>query len=158
MKDFLKIKNVLSASALIGLTSALMTFSGQSAAQEKRDLTKYPCFSYTKACGKMPPPPIQKVEWSGSVGDVDKGRDLAFTSAKGNCLACHEINGGTQGGTIGPSLVDYGKKSLPIGYTYQRIWDIRVYNKDAHMPIFGTNEILTDEEIRHIMAFLYSLR
>ncbi len=143
---------VLTAFTCLALSSANVS------AQEKRDLTKYPCLSYTEACGKMPPPPIEKVEWSGKMGDVALGQTLAFTSSKGNCLACHTINGGSQGGTIGPSLLDYGSRGLPKVYTYQRIHDTRLYNPDAHMPIFGVTGVLNDEEIRHIMAFLYSLK
>lgn len=142
--------------ALLGLSVSL--FSATSVqAQEKRDLTKFPCLSYTEACGKMQPPPIEKVEWSGEMGDVALGKTLAFTSSKGNCLACHTINDGPQGGSIGPSLIDYGARGLPKVYTYQRIHDTRLYNPDAHMPIFGVNKILNDEEIRHVMAFLHSL-
>lgn len=142
---------------LLSLTCTVLSTSNASA-QEKRDLTKYPCFSYTEACGKMPPPPIEKVEWSGKMGDVALGKTLAFTSSKGNCLACHAINGGSQGGSIGPSLMDYGSRGLPEVYTYQRIHDTRLYNPDAHMPIFGVTGLLNDEEIRHIMAFLHSLK
>jgi sulfur-oxidizing protein SoxX len=121
----------------------------------KRDLNIYPCHSYTEPCGKLPPPAVKKVEWTGEVGDPDSGQGLAFATPLGNCLACHEMKGGTQGGTIGPSLVDYAKRALPLSYTYQRIFDTREFNPDAHMPLFGTNNILTDQQIRDIMAFLY---
>jgi len=140
---------------LVSLTFSML--SSPSVFAKERDLTKYPCISYTEACGEMAPPAIKKVEFTGKMGDPALGKTLAFTTSKGNCLACHAINGGSQAGTIGPSLMDYGSRGLPKTYTYQRIYDTRLYNPDAHMPIFGTNGILTDEEIRNIMAFLYSL-
>jgi sulfur-oxidizing protein SoxX len=121
-----------------------------------RDLTIYPCHSYSESCGKLPPPPVKEVKWGGELGDPEKGREIAFATPLGNCLACHEMVGGTQPGEIGPSLVGYGKRGMPLAYTYQRIYDTRLYNPNAHMPIFGTNNILTDQQIRDVMAFLYS--
>lgn len=157
----LSFKNILNSKTLSVVLLALswsLLSSPVTQAKDKRDLTKYPCLSYTEACGKMPPPPIEKVEWTGKMGDATLGKTLAFTSSKGNCLACHAINGGSQGGNIGPSLMDYGSRGLPEVYTYQRIHDTRLYNPDAHMPIFGVTGVLNDEEIRHIMAFLHSLK
>jgi len=121
------------------------------------DLTIYPCHSYTEPCGKLPPPPVTAVKWSGDLGDPERGKAIAFSTQLGNCLACHEINGGDQGGTVGPSLVNFGSRCLSYDYTYQRIYDTRIYNPDAHMPLYGTNGALTDTEIRDVMAFLYSL-
>lgn len=129
--------------------------SGFAADPPARDLTLYPCHSYTERCGKVPMLPPQEVKWSGAVGDAERGRAIAFELLKGNCLACHAMEGGTQPGTIGPSLVGYAKRNLPLSYTYQRIYDIRVFNPNAHMPPFGTNKVLTDQEIRDIMAFLH---
>lgn len=120
-----------------------------------RDLTVYPCHSYTERCGKVPMAPPQQVKWTGELGNPDRGREIAFELLKGNCLACHAIEGGTQPGTIGPSLVGYAKRNLPLSYTYQRIYDIRVFNPNAHMPPFGTHKVLTDQEIRDVMAFLH---
>ena len=37
--------------------------------------------------------------------DLEKGKQLAFDGKKGNCLACHQIEGGTLAGNIGPPLV-----------------------------------------------------
>lgn len=151
----------VSGVALITLSIiSLLFFSGTTAFSAdggERDLSVFPCHSYSEDCGKLPPPPIEQVEWSGELGDVEDGREIAFSTPLGNCLACHKINGGDQGGTIGPSLVDYAKRDLPYEYTYQRIYDTRVYNPDAHMPPFGPNDILTDQQIRDVMAFLYSL-
>lgn len=131
--------------------------NAQAANAPARDLTKYPCHSYTAACGKMLPRAVSTVTWKGELGDPVRGKTIAFSTPLGNCLACHEINGGDQGGTVGPSLVDFAARRLPYGYTYQRIYDTRLYNPDAHMPLYGTNGVLNDAEIRDVMAFLYSL-
>ncbi|MCK4676092.1 MAG: c-type cytochrome, partial [Gammaproteobacteria bacterium] len=37
--------------------------------------------------------------------DIAKGKKLAFDRKKGNCLACHQIEGGTLAGNIGPPLI-----------------------------------------------------
>jgi sulfur-oxidizing protein SoxX len=39
-----------------------------------------------------------------------EGQKLAFDRAKGNCLSCHEIEGGELPGTIGPPLRDIKRK------------------------------------------------
>lgn len=153
---YLQIKAALSA-LMLGVASFGMG-TAQATDAPARDLTKYPCHSYTDPCGKLPPPPVSTVKWEGSLGDPERGKIIAFSTPLGNCLACHEINGGDQGGNIGPSLVDFGARGLPYSYTYQRIYDTRLYNPDAHMPLYGTNGALTDAEIRDVMAFLYSLK
>lgn len=148
------IKTVILAMFVLGSTAHIENSFATDA--PVRDLTKFPCYSYTEPCGKILPRDIKKVEWEGELGDIERGKTLSFSVMHGNCLACHEINGGEQPGTIGPSLLDYGSRGLPYEYTYQRIFDTRLYNPIAHMPLFGTNEVLTDQEIRDIMAFLYS--
>lgn len=150
----------IKSSVFVLIIGAAFLFTGAAKAEEKpaRDLTKYPCHSYTEPCGQLPPPPVKVVEWEGELGNPERGRTIAFSTPLGNCLACHEINGGDQPGSIGPSLMNFGDRGLPYSYTYQRIYDTRLYNPDAHMPLYGTNGVLTDEEIRDVMAFLYSLK
>ena len=36
---------------------------------------------------------------------IDQGREVAFDRKKGNCLACHQMEGGDLPGNIGPPLV-----------------------------------------------------
>ena len=36
---------------------------------------------------------------------IEKGKKVAFDRKKGNCLACHQIEGGSLAGNIGPPLV-----------------------------------------------------
>lgn len=118
-------------------------------------LTMFPCHDESLPCGKMAPPPIEKVTFTGPLqGDPKKGEAIAINIRYGNCIACHNLPNGHTGGTIGPSLSDYGKRGVPHDMTYQRIWDVRAFNPNAFMPIYGPNAVLTDQEIRDVMAFL----
>ena len=52
------------------------------------------------------------------------------------------------------TLADYGKRGVPPAVTYQRIWDVRAFNPNAFMPLYGPNAVLTEQEIKDVMAFL----
>lgn len=89
--------------------------------------------------------------------NIAKGKDLAFDRTKGNCLACHTIEGGELAGTIGPPLLVM-KLRFPERETMRaKIWDATVSNPQSVMPPFGKHRILSDDEIEHIVNFLYSL-
>lgn len=118
-------------------------------------LTMFPCHDESLPCGNMPPPPIEKVNFTGPLkGDAKKGEAIAINIRYGNCIACHNLPNGHQGGTIGPTLADYGKRNLPLEYTFQRIWDVRAINPDAFMPLYGPGAVLTESEIQDVIAFL----
>lgn len=118
-------------------------------------LKEYPCHSIEEACYNLPAPDVQEVAFKGPLnGDAERGSKIANNIRWGNCFACHSLPGGVKGGTVGPDLSDYGKRDVPLDYTYQRIWDGRVYNHDAHMPIYGTNKVLNDQDIRDVIAYL----
>jgi sulfur-oxidizing protein SoxX len=68
-------------------------------------------------------------------------------------------------GTIGPSLLQYGKirgvtdpnseVSKPIvEYTWGKIWNSKAYNACSNMPRAGHMGILTEAQVRHIVALL----
>lgn len=123
-------------------------------------LDRYPCHDYDLPCGKLKPPPIEWVNFEGPLdGDAARGEKIATNLRWGNCIACHELpryeNGNSLAGTIGPSLANYAELGRPIAYTYQRIWDIRAFSPDAHMPIFGPFKVLTKAEIIDVMTYLY---
>jgi sulfur-oxidizing protein SoxX len=119
-------------------------------------LKNFPCLDYTLACGKLKSPPVERIEFSGPLeGDAARGEKIATNLRWGNCIACHVLP--TQdGGTIGPTLKGYGAREMPLDYTYQRIWDVRYYNPNAHMPVYGPNKVLTDQDVRDVMAYIYS--
>jgi sulfur-oxidizing protein SoxX len=85
--------------------------------------------------------------------------DRADTVNGGNCYACHQISKEEiSHGNIGPSLYNYGKlrgNSEPIlKYTWAKIWNAHAFNPCTSMPRFGDAGILSDDQIRHVMALL----
>lgn len=53
---------------------------------------------------------------------IDAGKKITFDRKKGNCLACHQIDGGNLAGNVGPPLVamksrfpDKAKLHMQIG-------------------------------------------
>lgn len=125
--------------------------------QYPRELLKnFPCHDYELPCGKMVSPPVERVEFKGPLnGDAERGEKIATNLRWGNCIACHALPK-HDGGSIGPSLKGYAYREMPLDYTYQRLWDVRFYNPHAFMPVYGPNKVLTDQDIRDVMAFLYT--
>ena len=77
----------------------------------------------------------------------------------GNCYACHQISKEEISyGNIGPTLYQYGKlrgNTVEIQrYTWARIWNAHAFNACNIMPRFGAAGILSEEQIRHVMALL----
>ena len=84
----------------------------------------------------------------------------------GNCYNCHQISKQELSyGTLGPSLYNYGKirgvtdpnsaTAKPIvEYTWGKIQNARAYNACSIMPRFAHKGILTEEQIKHVMALL----
>jgi sulfur-oxidizing protein SoxX len=88
---------------------------------------------------------------------IEQGKMIAFDRKKGNCLACHSIEGGDLPGNIGPALVAM-KARFPDKSTLRaQIWDSTVRNANTMMPPFGRHEILTEAEIDQVVEFIYSL-
>ena len=92
-------------------------------------------------------------------GDPKLGKHLAYQSDKGRCLNCHVLGpDGEQPGTVGPNLSAYALRKIDPTVTFQQIWDARVHNPDTVMPAFGTYDLLTKEEVTHIVAYLQTLK
>ncbi|WP_210772548.1 sulfur oxidation c-type cytochrome SoxX [Panacagrimonas perspica] len=123
---------------------------------------------------------IQKAAMDGVVlpadgkllGQWEKGQKIAQTGTGmqssddpatpngGNCYACHQLAPEEISfGTLGPSLAGYGKirgqSEAMLKYTWTRIWNSHAYSACSHMPRFGDAKILTEEQIRDVMAFLF---
>jgi len=81
--------------------------------------------------------------------------------AGGNCYACHQLTKEEVSyGTIGPSLYNFAKVR-GFGEQIQRYAWGKVYNSQAFsacssMPRFGHSQILSEEQIRHVVALLMS--
>jgi len=105
-------------------------------------------------------------------GDWKQGEKIA-TSGKGltwsdktpydnggGCYNCHQLSHHEIAyGTIGPSLLEYGKlrgnSQDVVKYTWGKIYNAKAYNACSHMPRNGDAEILTEQQIKHLMAYLF---
>ena len=106
---------------------------------------------------------------------AQNGRGMTWTDpagvpSGGNCYNCHQIGKAELSfGTIGPSLFNYGKirgvsdPASPgakpmLEYTWGKIWNAKAYNACSGMPRFGHAGILTEKQIKDIMALLLDPR
>jgi sulfur-oxidizing protein SoxX len=88
---------------------------------------------------------------------IEQGKKIAFDRKKGNCLACHSIEGGNLPGNIGPALVAMKARFPDKAKMRAQIWDATVKNPNTMMPPFGRHEIITEAEIDKVVEFIYSL-
>jgi sulfur-oxidizing protein SoxX len=77
----------------------------------------------------------------------------------GNCYACHQITKEEISfGNIGPSLYQYGKlrgqSDEIVKYTWGKIYNAQAFKACSNMPRFGHNGVLTENQIRDVMALL----
>lgn len=77
----------------------------------------------------------------------------------GNCYACHQLSPQEVSfGNIGPSLKHYGKlrgnSEAVVKYTWGKIWNTHAFNACSSMPRFGDAGILTEAQIKDVMALL----
>ena len=76
----------------------------------------------------------------------------------GNCYACHQLAPNEVAyGTLGPSLTGYGARGQSeamLQYTWTKLWDTHAYNLCSHMPRFGAQSILTEQQLKDVMAYL----
>jgi sulfur-oxidizing protein SoxX len=85
------------------------------------------------------------------------GQKLAFDRGKGNCLTCHEIEGGDSPGSVGPKLSGIKTKYPNRNDLIAIVGDETRRNPQTVMPPFGRNRILTEKEIDAIVDFLQTL-
>ena len=79
--------------------------------------------------------------------------------AGGNCYACHQLSKQEISyGTIGPSLYNFGKargtSEAIQRYTWGKIYNAQAFTACSNMPRFGHNGILTEDQLRHLVALL----
>jgi len=92
--------------------------------------------------------------------------DPAGVPSGGNCYNCHQITKEEISfGTIGPSLYQYGKlrgvtdpnsaAARPVvEYTWGKIWNSRAYAACSNMPRAGHSGILSEQQVKHVVALL----
>ena len=89
--------------------------------------------------------------------NIERGKALAFERRKGNCLACHVIEGGELAGNYGPPLVLMKVRFPDREVLREQIWDASIREKTTRMPPFGRHKILTEEEIDLVVDFVLTL-
>lgn len=88
---------------------------------------------------------------------VEQGKKLAFHRKKGNCLACHAIEGGSMAGNMGPPLVAMKARYPDKAKLRAQIWDATKANPNTAMPPFGRHKILSDKDIDLITEYIHTL-
>ncbi len=105
------------------------------------------------------------------LGDWRSGEKIAQTGvgkqysdnpknpAGGNCYACHQMTKAEISyGTIGPSLYNFAKirgySEDMQKYAYGKVYNPQAYTPCSNMPRFGHNGILTEQQIKDVVALL----
>jgi L-cysteine S-thiosulfotransferase len=114
-------------------------------------------------------PPDNKLvgDWKSGEKIAQSGYGLRFSDYPprrangGNCYACHQLTRQEVSyGTLGPSLLGYGKirkfSDADTKAAYEKIYDSHAAFPCSNMPRFGTNKILTIEQIKDLVALLMS--
>lgn len=104
-------------------------------------------------------------DWKEGEKIAVSGRGLTWTDKTphnngGGCYNCHQMSHHEVSyGTIGPSLLEYGKvrgnAEDVVKYTWGKIYNAKAFNACSNMPRNGDAEILTEQQIKHLMAFLF---
>ncbi|MCM0036299.1 MAG: sulfur oxidation c-type cytochrome SoxX [Burkholderiaceae bacterium] len=103
-------------------------------------------------------------DWKAGEKVAQSGRgatwsDTLKTVNGGGCYNCHQVTKEEISyGTIGPSLLAYGKirgNSEPIlVYTWNRINNSKAYNACSNMPRMAHFNLLTEQQMKDVMALL----
>jgi sulfur-oxidizing protein SoxX len=92
--------------------------------------------------------------------DAARGREIAHSQEKGNCLACHRMPrdaGAETAANMGPVLENLTARYPDRAALRARVWDGSRFNADTIMPPYGRHRILTEEEIDHVVEYLRGL-
>jgi sulfur-oxidizing protein SoxX len=102
--------------------------------------------------------------WKEGEKIAQNGRGMQSSDAVGgvnggNCYACHQISKQEISfGNIGPSLYNYGKirgsSEEMLKYTWGKLYNAQAYTACSNMPRFGHNGILTEVQLKDVMALL----
>jgi len=102
-------------------------------------------------------PSLSVADESVAVDRLEQGKALAFERRKGNCLACHIIEGGELAGNYGPPLLMMKLRFPDREVLRAQIWDASVIMPSTRMPPFGRHRILTEDEIDLVVDFILTL-
>lgn len=101
--------------------------------------------------------PVQVAVAEETPSVLEQGKQIAFDRKKGNCLACHQIEGGNLPGNIGPPLFEMKTRFPDKAKLRAQIWDSNRANPNSMMPPFGRHEILSEAEIDKVVEYVHSL-
>jgi len=103
-------------------------------------------------------------DWKNGEKIAQEGRGMQYSDdPKGpvgaNCYACHQLAPQELSyGTIGPSLYQFGKLRGYTDeirkYTYGKVYNAEGYSACTNMPRFGHKGILTEQQIKDVVALL----
>jgi len=103
-------------------------------------------------------------DWKNGEKIAQEGRGMQFSDdpkapAGANCYACHQITPQEVSfGTIGPSLSRFGRirgySDDTRKYAYGKIFNAEAYSACTNMPRFGHKGILTEAQIKDVVALL----
>jgi L-cysteine S-thiosulfotransferase len=103
-------------------------------------------------------------DWKSGEKIAQSGQGFQYSDdpkkpAGANCYACHQLTPQELSyGTIGPSLYHFGKLRGYTDETRRYAW-AKIYNAEAfaacsNMPRFGHHHILTEQQLRDVVALL----
>ena len=132
--------------------NALPGETAQKIAKEQLAMVKYPADG--KYLGDF-----KAGEAIAQTGSGLQWSDAPGSAAGGNCYACHQLSKQELSyGNLGPSLYQYGKvrgnNEAVVKYAWAKIYNSKAYNACSNMPRFGHKGILTEQQIKDVMALL----
>lgn len=149
---------------------------GQSACSSDKppsDAVAEQVMAQAKATVKWPAGGVYIGDWREGEKIAQSGRGFTWSdssgapgSGGGSCYNCHQIGKAEISyGNIGPSLRAYGKNrgvtditaptAAPIiQYTWMKIYNAKSYSACSGMPRFGHAGLMTEAQIRDVMALL----
>jgi sulfur-oxidizing protein SoxX len=103
-------------------------------------------------------------DWKNGEKIAQEGRGKQYSDdpagpVGGNCYACHQLDPKEVSyGTIGPTLYQFGK-TRGYGpemqkYAYGKVYNPDAYNACTNMPRFGHNGILSEQQVKDVVALL----
>jgi len=103
-------------------------------------------------------------DWRSGERIAQEGRGKQFSDdpagpVGANCYACHRLSGTELSyGTIGPSLYQFGKQrgysDETRRYAYGKVYNAQAFAACSNMPRFGHKGILTEQQIKDVVALL----
>jgi L-cysteine S-thiosulfotransferase len=103
-------------------------------------------------------------DWKRGEDIAQSGRGMTFSDAAGtpnggSCYNCHQLAAREISyGTLGPSLLAFGKKrgndAETQKYVYGKIYNAKAYNACSQMPRLGWSGTLTEQQIKDLVAYL----